>query len=233
MTRISGLFRGLLSKRPLDSNLQFISKYFGFRIKDPRPYHLALVHRSSGKKENNERLELLGDAVLDLVVADYLYSEYPKLNEGELTKLKSKLISRDQLNKIGHNIGMVDHLSLVKQRDLDPSLLIGNVLEAIFGAIYLDQGYQVSHLAGIKMFNNTCDLDDLLENIHDSKSLLLEWSQRRKKNIRFKVTPADQDSFIARIFIDDMLIAQGDGRSKKKAEKAAAKKALEVIEIGD
>ncbi|NNC83504.1 MAG: ribonuclease III [Flavobacteriales bacterium] len=231
MRTFLGNLKGVFRQRDLSHNIRFLNQRFNIRIKDQRLYDLALVHRSSAENKDNERLELLGDAVLDLIVADFLYKDFPTLNEGELTKLKAKIISRDQLNSIGHQYGLVDELELVKQKDLDPSLIIGNVLEAIFGAMYLDQGYTLTHRAAIAMFKETCDVPLMLENLHDAKSLLLEWSQKKKKALNFRVRPKPDGRFKASIYIGDMLIAQGEGRSKKKAEKEAAKRALAVIEI--
>ncbi|NND94414.1 MAG: ribonuclease III [Flavobacteriales bacterium] len=231
MNRYLGKIKALLGITSLNSNLLFITKCFDLRLNESKHYQLALIHRSSPGAENNERLELLGDAVLDLIVADYLFHNFPELNEGELTKLKAKLISREQLNQIGHEIGLVENLNLEKQKDLDPSLLIGNVLEAIFGAVYLDQGYQKTKQVAVKMFEQTCDIRTLSENLHDAKSLLLEWSQKARKNIRIKIHPEENENFRAKIYIGETLIAQGEGRSKKRAEKNAARKALKVIDI--
>lgn len=193
---------------------------------------MATTHRSACIKPDNERLELLGDAVLDLIAADYLYRCFPQMDEGRLTKLKAKLISRVQLRRIAELDGLVREIEITKQHDLDARLIIGNVLEAIFGAIYLDQGYNISRDRAVLMFDRHCDLNELIDDLEDPKSQLLEWSQREKNPLRFQLEERSEGRFEAHVFVGDEHIASGGGRSKKKAEKVAAKQALMTLKLG-
>jgi ribonuclease-3 len=215
-------------------NIKAIEEIFDLKIKDTSLYHLSLVHRSSSiESADNERLELLGDAVLDLVVVDHLYRLFPDLDEGKLTKLKSKIVSREHLSALAIQLGLVERLSLVKQKELSPELLIGNVLEAIFGAIYLEQGFEIAQLRALKMIEDHIGLDSLFVDLVDAKSKLLEQAQKNKWNIVFSVKEESRESeyrFSARVKYGDRILGQGKGSSKKKAEKSAAAQALKTLQ---
>ncbi len=233
MSPIYKIVKRLFSKKKRGVNAEFLGEQYKIEIKDPSLYDLAATHRSSGTSEDNERLELLGDAVLDLVVADHLFHAYPELDEGQLTKLKSKMISRDQLIHIAKMEGLSDSLVFSKQKDLDPELIIGNVLEAIYGAMYLEQGFAIVKDRAVQMFNRTCDMNALFRDLHDPKSMLLEWSQKLKKNIKYEVEPHNSNTFRAKVSVDGRAIGEGFGSSKKRAEKDASRIALGILETLD
>lgn len=229
MSPIYRIVKRLFSKKKRGANADFLGELYQIEIKDPALYDLAATHRSSGTEQDNERLELLGDAVLDLVVADYLFRAYPDLDEGKLTMLKSKMISRDHLIQIAKSEGLVDSLVFTKQRDLNPDLIIGNVLEAIYGAMYLEQGFAIVKDRAIQMFKRTCDTDELLKDLYDPKSQILEWSQKEKKNIRFRIEALGSGEFLAKVTVDGEFVADGLGTSKKRAEKQAARNAMNLL----
>ncbi len=232
MTKFLGRIKEFFQRPSSDSgNKRFLEKQFEIRIKDFQQYELALTHRSHTSEKDNERLELLGDAVLDLIVADYIYRQFPEMDEGLLTKLKSKFISRENLIDIARKEGLIEGLDLYKQKDLEQKVIIGNVLEAIFGAIYIDQGYDIAKDRAINMFQRSSPVEHLLSDIHDPKSQLLEWAQKQKMAIRFAIDAKGRDRFEARLYLDQELIATGTGKSKKKSEKDAARIAIERMNI--
>jgi len=227
LVRIKDFFRRSTGD---STNKAFLEDCFSIRIKQFNQFELALTHRSHSAGADNERLELLGDAVLDLIVADYIYHRFQEMDEGLLTKLKSKFISRDNLIAIATKEGLTEGLNLSKQKDLEQELIIGNVLEAIFGAMYIDQGYEICRNRAIRMFERSSPVEELLADLHDPKSQLLEWAQKCKKEVRFVIDPKGRDRFEARLFLDEDFISKGIGKSKKKSEKNAARQA--IVELG-
>ncbi len=228
LSRIKNLFLG---RNKVSNNISFIEGQFEIRTKDSTQYDLALMHRSNATAQDNERLELLGDAVLDLIVADYIFQRFPEMDEGFLTKLKSKFISRENLIEIARKEGLSTELDIAKQKDLDQDLIIGNVLEALFGAMYLDQGYEISRDRAIQMFERSSPVEGLLNDLHDPKSQLLEWAQKNKIQVRFAIDAKGRARFETRLYLDEELVAKGSGRSKKNSEKEAARRAIEELKI--
>lgn len=234
MTRLLSQIRLFFSRRnSASTNLTFLESRFNIRIKDSTQYDLALIHRSYTSEEDNERLELLGDAVLDLIVADYIFHSFPEMDEGLLTKLKSKFISRENLIEIANKEGLTEELEIERQKDLDQELIIGNVLEALFGAMYMDQGYEIARDRAIRMFERSSPVEGLIKDLHDPKSQLLEWAQKYKREIRFAIDSKGRDEFQARLYLDEQLIAKGLGKTKKKSEKEASRRAIEDLKIGE
>lgn len=206
-----------------------INKSFGCKPRDIDLYKLALCHKSharKGKAQNNERLEFLGDAVVDLAIADYLYQQFPKKKEGELTKMRARLVSRKNLIDLAENLSVGKEIPVRKQFDLPRETIIGNTLEAIFGAMYYDQGFSKTKRIIIDVYKKYLDLDHLISKNADFKSMLQEWTQKRKKNIVYRCNEVSKDSskpeFEAEVFIDSSPFGKGRGKSKKIAEKKAA-----------
>ncbi len=211
-----------------------IDDLFGFIPHNIELYKLALIHKSAslvlsdGRTINNERLEYLGDAVIEAVTSDFLYIEFPDRDEGFLTQLRSKMVSRQSLNDLSHRIGLdalvIAHSSAV----LSQKHLYGDAFEAMMGAIYLDQGYNfVNRLLINNIYYNFFNLDDLVESETDFKSRLIEWSQKNHHRLRFATTTAPNDTpanrvFVSTVVIDGVESAHGTGRSKKEAEQNAA-----------
>lgn len=203
-------------------------------------YEIALTHKSAsvslsdGSSVNNERLEYLGDAILDAIIADYLYLCFPNNNEGFLTQLKSKIVKRKQLNKLAFKIGMSPLLILNTSQNQQKENILGNAFEALIGALYLDKGYYKTRKFVIsKILEKHLDLEKLARKESDFKSRIIEWSQKNKKEIQFvnyeSTNEKDQQVFVSRVMILDEELGKGTGYSKKDAEQKAAKEALEKI----
>jgi ribonuclease-3 len=222
---------------------KFIEAKFGCRPKRLQLYRTALTHKSHSNTleevESNERLEFLGDTILDSVVAEYLFHKYPNQDEGSLTKLKSKLVSRKSLSTMGASIGIRNHILYQKGRAIQMSTLEGNALEALIGAIYLDRGYQVIKKAIEQhLFEKFVDLNKLLTEEIDFKSRLYIWSQKNKLNLEFIIKEENHNGkfweYVSLVQINGKHYGQGTATSKKSAEQKAAKQTLilmGVIEI--
>jgi ribonuclease III len=217
---------------------QFVRKAFGYYPKDTSLYEQALRHSSAatkikpGLKNSNERLEFLGDAILDSIVAHYLYNKYPLIPEGELTKMKSKVVRRENLNMVGYTLGLDEqlHLNLGKQEMHDS--IVGNALEALVGAIYLDKGYDTTRDILLRLLKEH-GLDTRVHDDVDYKSKLHEWSQKYKRTLDFKVLDHKNEGgssfYRIAVVIDESEYGIGEGGSKKSAEQKAAKIACDQI----
>ena len=202
-------------------------------------YKLAFSHKSSQNEksvlsQNNERLEYLGDAVLGTLVAEYLFKKYPDSNEGFLTKMRSKIVKRKTLNRIGDKMELDGVLQEFNNTRLSRSML-GNAVEALVGAIYLDAGYAFTQKYIVEnILRRYLDIHEL-ENYDDNyKSQLLEWCQKHGKTISYKLISRykfeKRDRFKVGVFVNNQRIATADDFNKKSAEQAASEKAM--IELG-
>ena len=202
-------------------------------------YKLAFSHKSSQNEksvlsQNNERLEYLGDAVLGTIVAEYLFKKYPDSNEGFLTKMRSKIVKRKTLNRIGDKMELDGVLQEFNNTRLSRSML-GNAVEALVGAIYLDAGYAFTQKYIVeKILRRYLDIHEL-ENYDDNyNSQLLEWCQKHGKTIYYKLISRykfeKRDRFKVGVFVNNQRIATADDFNKKSAEQAASEKAM--IELG-
>jgi ribonuclease-3 len=211
-----------------------VDDMFGFIAHNIELYKLALIHKSAsvvlenGQQINNERLEFLGDAVLESVTSDYLFIEFPDKNEGFLTQLRSKMVSRQSLNGVAKRIGLDEHVITGSSHNTSQKHIHGDAFEAMIGAIYLDQGYNfVNRLLINKVFVDYIKLDSLLESETDFKSRLIEWCQKNHHTITFD-TQRDKDYqpshpvFYTKVLIDGLEMGHGAGDSKKEAEQKAA-----------
>lgn len=217
-----------------------LKQVLGYTPRNYRLYQLALIHKSaSGKfsKEHdihNERLEFLGDAILDSIVAEHLYSSFPYKDEGFLTQLRSKIVNRDSLKKVALKMGIGDLIIASISRDNHKGLF-GDTLEAIIGAIYLDKGYKkVRKFILNKVINHHINLEKLSETEMDFKSRIIEWGQKNKKDINFacqEQSNGNENSpvFISHLLVFDDIVGMGIGKSKKEAEQNAAKQAIQMI----
>lgn len=211
-----------------------LKKIFGIFPNNIELYKLALIHRSAslflrdGKPINNERLEFLGDAVIESVVSDYLFIEFPDQNEGFLTRLRSKIVSRTTLNALAIRIGLDKHIIAQAGGSYAHKHIYGDAFEAMMGAIYLDKGYDfVNRLLINEIFRNHIDLAGMTAVETDFKSRLIEWGQKYRKQITFETVPdpqafPQQPVFITRVLVDGEEMETGTGTSKKEAEQAAA-----------
>ena len=182
--------------------------------------------------KSNERLEFLGDVVLDLTMANYLYRTFPTEQEGELTKRKSRIVNRKNLNLLGKNMGL-HHLIQAKMRreDIHDSM-VGNALEALIGAIYLDHGFQRTQRAVLLMLKHY-GLDEQVNETHDFKSQLHHWATKRKKSLVFDVLRDDdsagEERYEIAAKVNGEIYGIGIGRSKKLAEQEAARRAWKKV----
>lgn len=200
-------------------------------------YRLAFQHRSVAKenehgiKISNERLEYLGDAVLGAVIADMLFKKFPYKDEGFLTEMRSKIVSRESLKRLAMKLG-ID--KLMTNIDIAHRSVYGDAFEALIGALYLDKGYQVCyHFIVHRLVKHHIDIDRLQATESNFKSKILNWGQKERRIILFVETDGDADPehFFIRLLVDEKEIARGQDISKKKAEQIAAQKACEILGI--
>lgn len=213
---------------------RIIDDLFGFVPHNIELYKLALVHKSAslvlddGRPINNERLEFLGDAVIEAVTSDYLFIEYADRDEGFLTQLRSKLVSRQSLNALAVELGLDRHVISNGGFPAAQKHIFGDAFEAMIGAIYLDQGYEfVNRLLINDIFGRLLDMDALTESENDFKSRLIEWCQKNHHRIVFRTEhdkqyASNHPMFLATVLVDGMEVGHGAGDSKKEAEQRAA-----------
>ena len=220
----------------------FIHRITGYYPRDIKPYQLAMVHRSKpvklpdGHWANNERLEFLGDAVLDTVVADFLFSTFPNKHEGFLTSTRAKIVQRESLNRIGNSLHLDPHVHALTHSSTHNSYICGNALEALVGAVYLDQGYNRCRKFIIeRLIKKHFNLDDLVKTEQNFKSRLIEWTQKYRVTIEFELvdTYSDNDKnpvFRTAIILGGIYASDAVGYSKKESHQSASKKALERLQ---
>ena len=219
-----------------------IKSIIGYYPNDVFLFEKAMVHKSvvnDGKEmynESNERLELLGDAVLGMIVMEYLYDKFPDKNEGELTQYRSKIVSRSTLNKIAITIGLNELIVANIDKNNPADSLYGNAFEALVGAIYLDLGIKKTEKFLIhKIFKEAINLKELLKAESNFKSKVIEWSQKEKHQIEFKTTEiyigGRNRNFSAHLYMNGEMISEGKAKSKKKAEQIASKNFCKLKQI--
>lgn len=217
----------------------YFKNIFGFRVRHVNLFRTALVHRSVssvspiGRKENNERLEFLGDAVLGTIIADYLCHIYPTETEGVLTQMRSKLVNRQRLGDLAVKLGLHDITETAG--NINSKNIPGNTFEAVVGAIYRDQGYKrTAHIILDHIFLVHIDMDAVFEENKDFKSSLLIWAQRHKHTVVFR-HEAEPDSkrelFRAFIEMDGEPLTEAVSNSVKGAEQRAAELAIANLGI--
>lgn len=211
-----------------------VDDMFGFIANNIELYKLALVHKSAsitledGRQINNERLEYLGDAVIEAVTSDYLFIEYPDRDEGFLTQLRSKIVSRQSLNALAEQLGLDKHLISNNVQGASQKHIFGDAFEAMMGAIYLDQGYDfVNRLLINDIYARSLSLESLAESETDFKSRLIEWGQKHHHTVLFRTSGKNgagggAHNFRSVVMIDGLEVGHGAGESKKEAEQRAA-----------
>ena len=226
-------------------NFKKFEETLGFGFKDKGLLKQAFTHRSFINENrnlelgHNERLEFLGDAVLELIVTEYLYTKYPDSNEGDLTAYRAALVNATILSEVAKKININEYLLLSKGEAKDigkaRQYILANAIEAIIGAIYLDQGYE---MAKYFISNNLFNLIDKIvaeKSWIDSKSLFQEKAQEYYGETpaykTVKETGPDHDKhFTVAVYVGTEMVAEAGGKSKQEAEQATARKALEVKE---
>jgi ribonuclease III len=212
----------------------------GFAPSNLALYKLATLHSSRSKEKNgfresNERLEYLGDAILGAAVADYLFKKYPFKDEGFLTEIRSRIVNRESLNNLARKVGVSSIVQFDRKNTQLQQVILGNTLEALVGAIYLDKGYlRTKKFVIDKLIQPYFDLEVVVNSNSNHKSKVIEWSQRSGKEIRFEVEEIKKGrnkEFSAHVFIDEQPYGQGFGYTKKKAEQDAAEKTCTLLSI--
>ena len=230
----------LLFRKDKESYFCFY-KILGFYPRYIQLYQQALLHKSTsirsekGRPLNNERLEFLGDAILDAIVGDIVYKHFEGRREGFLTNTRSKIVQRETLNKLAVEIGLDKLVKYSTRSSSHNSYMYGNAFEAFIGAIYLDQGYErCKRFMEEKIFKNYIDLDKMSRKEVNFKSKLIEWSQKSKVEVSFELIEQflDEDynpMFHTEIRIEGISAGKGTGYSKKESQQNAAQAALKKI----
>jgi ribonuclease III len=228
----------ILDKREFSTRLKDI---LGFRPGELRIYEIAFIHRSAsftlpdGKRVNNERLEFLGDSVLDVILSDFLFERYPDANEGFMTKIRSRIVNRDVLNQLAVSMQIDKILVSNIGSGHQTKNLYGDALEALIGAIFLDKGFRRTKRFFIKnVLNKYLDLDVVVNTDNDYKSLLFEWVQKKKESLSFAFNEEydyerKKSVFSTTLTIGGQEFGKGCGASKKEAEQEASRQAWDKL----
>ncbi len=214
-----------------------LNKILGYKVKNKALYIKAFTHRSMNIKDkkgnavNYERLEFVGDAMLSAVIAAYLFEKVPHGDEGYLTKMRSKVVSREHLNELGRELNLIDLVESKIPKSNFGNNIHGNLFEALVGAIYLDKGYKYcEHFIFKRVIKPHVDIETLEGRVISYKSLLIEWCQKEKKTFDYNVYEDtgndDFKHFSVKLSIDDKVVSKARATSKKKAEEKASKRAF-------
>lgn len=219
--------------------MRSLKNILGFYPKNIAVYKLAFSHRSAsvstfnGIQLSNERLEYLGDAVLGAIVADLLFRRFPFRDEGFLTEMRSRIVSRENLKNLALKIGLNKYL----KNNSNPGMyrsMYGDAFEALIGAIFIDKGYAYAEKFMIgRIINIHVDLNEIEKADSNFKSRIINWAQRERKNLLFETIDEGIGGKLikVRLLIDGQEVATGEDYVKKKAEQIAAGKACESLEI--
>lgn len=230
------------SRSSTDGNFfMHLQRVLGYKPKNLDIYQKAFTHRStnikdaSGNPVNYERLEFLGDAMLSAVISKFLYEEAPSGDEGYLTKMRSKVVSREHLNELGKELRLLDYVVSNIPKESFGNNVHGNLFEALVGAIYEDKGYLICERFIYKrIILPHVDIERLEGKVISYKSLLIEWCQKEKKAFKFLVYEDNGNEalkhFAVKLSIDNKVISKARATSKKKAEEAAAKRAYFALQ---
>lgn len=231
--------RNILNSRSDDDGNFFmeLQNILGFKIRNKDVYRKAFTHRSMNKRDesgnpiNYERLEFLGDAMLSAIIATHLYNEVPQGDEGYLTKMRSKIVSRQHLNELGREINLIDYVESKIPKDNFGNNIHGNLFEALVGAIYLDKGYKYCEkFIFDKVIIPHVDIQQLEGKVISYKSLLIEWCQKEKKTFNYHVYEDSGNDplrhFSVKLSVNNKVVAKARATSKKKAEEKASKRAF-------
>ncbi|UZO81787.1 ribonuclease III [Aquimarina sp. ERC-38] len=238
-----GVIKNILNSRSEKNGIFFtrIQDIVGFKPKSILHYEKAFTHRSLNLKDKNgnavnyERMEFLGDAMLSSVIAAYLFKEVPEGNEGYLTKMRAKVVSRKHLNELGKDLKLIELVRTNISKSQFGVNIHGNLFEALIGAIYLDRGFKYcERFINEAVIKPYVDIDSLEGQIISYKSLLIEWCQKEKKHFNFEVyedTGKDEmKHFAVKLWIAQKVVAKARATSKKKAEEKSSKRAYFALQ---
>ena len=240
--------KGRMNEQAAKQRVQHLQEKLGYRFRDMTLLHQAFQHASfvneqtEGSMEDNERLEFLGDAVLDLAISHLLMGRFPHADEGTLSRFRSMLVDEHGLFTIASSLNLGDHVLLGKGEEQTegrkkPSIL-ANTVEALLGAVYIDGGYDAAFQLVRRVFALPLKRIDSPKMVHDFKSRLQEVTQKMDKMMpRYRLVeekgPPHDRRFVVEIVYQEKTLAQGEGRSKKEAEQHAAREALLCLETGE
>ena len=219
-----------------------IKRIIGFKPRDINIYETAFTHRSTNEKNSNgepknyERMEFLGDAMLGSVIASHLFKEVPGGNEGYLTKMRSKVVSREHLNELGRDLELIKYVKTTIPIEQFGGNIHGNVFEALVGAIYLDRGYSYCEkFIAKRVIKPYVDIEKLEGKVISYKSLFIEWCQKHKRSFKFSVyEDTGNDAlkhFAVKLQLEGKIVGKARATSKKKAEEQAAKRAYYKLQV--
>lgn len=208
-------------------------KLIGSRINDPTIYETALTHKSAniknddGSKRSNERLEYLGDAVIEMVISEMLYNMLPEKDEGFLTAARSNIVRRNTLNVVGKEMGLDDRIIVDNNVTNKSHDVLGNAVEALAGAVLVDLGYDAAKMFVEKKIVGRLPMKKLLKRDADCKSKMIEICRSKNIQLRFdteayKDEEGKEDGFYTRIYLNEKRMSEARGMSKKEAEQNAS-----------
>lgn len=230
-----------LFRNPKKGSYLALKRILGFFPKDLSLYEEALIHKSSsvgngrGTYINNERLEFLGDAILDSIVADVLFKKFPTQREGFLTNTRSKIVKRETLDRIARELGLNNLIISDSRVQNQKNHILGNALEAFIGAIYLDQGYRKTYrFINERIIAPFIDIDTVAKKEVNFKSKLLEWSQKNRVRLDYELIENFVDNsrnpvFQTQVLLNGLVGGVGTGNSKKESQQQASELALKKI----
>ncbi len=218
-----------------------ITNILGFKPKNLKIFKKAFLHRSANIKDkkgipmNYERLEFLGDSMLGTIISRYLYNEVPEGDEGYLTKMRSKIVSREHLNELGKDLNLIKFVESRIPKTHFGDNIHGNVFEALVGAIYLDRGYKYCEkFIHERVIVPYVDIEQLEGKVISYKSLVIEWCQKQKKTFNYNVYEDTGNDvlkhFAVKLSIGNIVVAKARATSKKKAEERASKRAYFALQ---
>ena len=207
----------------------------GFRPKNINYYKTAFIHRSikvldsNGSPINYERMEFLGDAMLGSIIAAFLFKMVPEGNEGYLTQMRSKIVSRNQLNSLGKDLGLIKYVKSTISKSRMGENIHGNIFEALVGAIYLDRGYRYCEkFIENRVINAFVDIPSLENKITSYKGIIIDYCQKTNKSLEFQTYEDSGNEntrhYSVKLVIDGKIVSKGRSTSKKKAEEIASKR---------
>ncbi|MCS6981272.1 MAG: ribonuclease III [Flavobacteriales bacterium] len=219
-----------------------LRKILGYKPKYPQLYTRAFLHSSFANnapelyKNHNERLEFLGDLILDAIVGIYLFEQFPHLNEGELTRLKMNFVNRNTLNKLAKRMELQNLIMSSFVPGEIPDDVLGNCMEALIGAVFLDKGFEKTQKIVLKrFFDRHLNILHLLNTDEDYKSKILLWAQKNKKKIHFQLLQSSKgrqhELWTVELLLDGQALATGSGRSRKQAEQEASRRACDQLHL--
>ena len=243
--RIAALFQSSSTSEALRESLRVLQSRLGYRFRNQNVLVAALVHRSyqgeaegEGPSDSNERMEFLGDSVLSLVVNEHLYNGYPDKSEGELTKMKSVIVSKQILSHLAKKIDLGSHVLLSDNAQRagvsEMDSVLADTLEAVFGAVFIDGGFEAGRLCVLEVLPD--DLGEIVykEESINYKSLLQEYIQALHKvppryRVQSTVGPDHDKEFAVEVMVKGTILGNGGGKTKKHAEQEAARTAYKRL----